>query len=97
MKIKLHPEAVEDLENSIEYYENIDINLKNKFLKDLDITFERLKKHHHIYPFETKYSQKVLMNTFPYIILFTVIKKDINILAIFHTKRDPKKLEKRLS
>ena len=97
MIIKLIPEAEIDLKNSLKYYKNISKGISDKFLKDLDITFEKIKNNPELYPFETKYSQKVLMGDFPYIIFFTIYKTSIIILAIFHTSRNPNILEERLS
>jgi len=88
MTIKLLPEAQNDLNEALEYYFNIDIKLKDKFINDLDITFDKILKFPSLYPYETKTSQKVLMQKFPYIILYEKYKDIIMILAIFHTSRD---------
>ncbi len=97
MKIILHPLAEEDLDESIRYYVNIDKNLKNKFLKELDYTFNQIKDNPNLYPLVTKHSHKKVMQKFPYIIYYTTYDNNINILAIFHTSRNPNILNKRLS
>ena len=97
MKIILHPLAEEDLDESVKYYENIDKNLKNKFLKELDSTFNQIKDNPKLYPLVTKYSRKKVMQKFPYIVYYTIYNNNINVLAIFHTSRNPDILKKRLS
>ena len=96
MIIKLLPEAENDLYEALDYYKEIDISLKNNFINDLDNTFDKILKFPNLYPFETKTSQKILMNKFPYIILYEKYNEIIMILAIFHTKRDPKDLYTRI-
>ena len=95
MTIELLPEAENDLNDALEYYSNIEIKLKDKFINDLDITFDKILKFPDLYPFETKTSQKVLMQKFPYIILYEQYKNIIMILAIFHTSRDDNILKNR--
>ena len=96
MTIKLLPEAQNDLNEALEYYSNIDSKLKNKFINDLDATFNKILKFPNLYPFETKTSQKILMQNFPYIILYEKYKDIIMILAIFHTSRDDNILKNRI-
>ena len=96
MKIKLHPKAEEDLYEALEYYSQIDINLKEKFIYYLDLTFEKILKFPNLYQYETKTAQKVLMDKFPYIVIYEQYQDIIMILAIFHTSRNPTNLKNRI-
>ena len=93
MLIKLHPKAEEDLQEALEYYLTIDITLKDKFINTLDKTFNKILNSPNLYPYETKTSQKILMDKFPYIIIYEQYKNIIMILAIFHTSRNPLSLQ----
>ena len=88
MEIKLHPKAEEDLYEALEYYSQIDINLKEKLIYYLDLTFEKILKFPNLYQYETKTAQKVLMDKFPYIVIYEQYQDIIMILAIFHTSRN---------
>jgi len=92
MTIKLHPLAEEDLKEALDYYFDIDIKLETKFIMDLESTYERILKFPNLYPYETKTSQKILMELFPYIVLYEQYEEIIMIFAIFHTSRDDKEL-----
>lgn len=92
MAIKLHPLAVEDLKEALDYYFDIDIKLETKFIIDLELTYDRILKFPNLYPYETKTSQKILMEGFPYIVLYEQHEDIIMIFAIFHTSRDDKEL-----
>lgn len=95
MTIKLHPKAQNDLKTALDHYFGIDPKLETRFLNTLDLTFSKIKKFYKIYPFETQTAQKCVMKDFPYIIIYEKYENIIMILAIFHTKRDPKNLEER--
>ena len=97
MEVKLHPKAEEDLYEALEHYAKIDINLKEKFIYCLDLTFDKILKFPNLYQYETQTTQKVLMNKFPYIVIYEQYQDIIMILAIFHTSRNPIKLKDRYS
>ena len=92
MTIKLHPKAEEDLHNALNYYYEIDKKLEIKFLKYLELTFDKILQFRNLYPYENKVVQKIIIEKFPYIVLYEQYKDIIMILAIFHTKRDPDEL-----
>jgi len=96
MDIKLHPKAEEDLKKALEHYFKIDLDLKKKFIHYLDLTFNKILNFPNLYQYETKTSQKVLMEKFPYIVIYEQYKGIIMILAIFHTSRNPINLEDRV-
>jgi len=96
MTLRLHPKAEDDLANTLNYYHEIDEKLEAKFLKYLEITFDKIKKFTNLYPFENEVAQKVTIEKFPYIVLYEQYEDMIMILAIFHTKRDPYTLANRV-
>jgi len=96
MKIKLHPKAEEDLYEALKYYSQIDVKIKEKFIYHLDSTFEKIIKFPNLYQHETKTIQKVLMDKFPYIVMYEQYQDIIMILAIFHTSRNPNNLKNRI-
>ncbi len=94
MIIRLHPKAEEDISDALNYYYEIDKRLEAKFLKYLELTFDKILQFTNLYPYENETVQKVVVEKFPYIILYEQYDDFIMILAIFNTKRDPKNLMK---
>jgi plasmid stabilization system protein ParE len=90
--LKLHPLAENDLKIALNYYFDISPKLQKRFLSHLDKHFNNILKSPNLYQFETKTSQKVVMNKFPYIIIYEQYQEIVMILAIFHTKQNPTKL-----
>jgi hypothetical protein len=66
--IKLHPKAEEDFQEALNHY--FKINLEKKFIHYLDLTFKKILDFPNLYQYETKTSQKVLMDKFPYIVIY---------------------------
>ena len=66
MTIRLHPFAEEDLEKALNYYFEIAEALELKFLKHLELTFNKILQSPKIYPFENNFVQKVVVEKFPY-------------------------------
>ena len=95
MNIKLHPKAEKDLQAALSHYCKIDLNLEKKFIYYLDLTFNKILDFPNLYQYETKTSQKVLMDKFPYIIIYEQYQNLIMVLAIFHTSRNPINLQDR--
>ncbi len=96
MTVRLHPKAEEDLINALNYYYEIDEKIEAKFLKYLELTFDKILKFANLYPYENEVAQKVIVEKFPYIVLYEQYEDMIMILAIFHTKRDPDTLTDRV-
>ena len=94
MTIRLHPQAEDDLSDALNYYYTIDESLETKFLNYLESTFDKIAKFTNLYPYENETIQKVVVEKFPYIILYEQYDDFIMILAIFNTKRDPEILMK---
>ena len=96
MTIKLHPKAEEDLSDALNYYYDIDQKLEAKFLKYLELTFNKILQFTNLYPYENEVAQKIIVEKFPYIVLYEQYEDIVMILAIFHTKRDSNELISRV-
>ncbi|MGE4418751.1 MAG: type II toxin-antitoxin system RelE/ParE family toxin [Sulfurimonas sp.] len=95
MTLKLHPLAENDLRIALNYYFDLSPKLEKRFLSYIDKQFNNILNSPNLYQYETKTSQKVVMKKFPYIIIYEQYEDIIMILAIFHTKQNPKKLTQR--
>ena len=95
MTLKLHPLAENDLKIALNYYYEISPKLEKRFLSHIDKQFTNILSSPDLYQYETKTSQKVVMKKFPYIIIYEQYEGALMVLAIFHTKQSPSKLEER--
>ena len=89
-KIKIEPEAIEDIQLAIRWYNKQQTGLGKKFFTELKKHFNLLK----INPFyQIRYDDVhcLPLNKFPFMIHFTInqTKKLVIVRAIFNTSRNP--------
>ncbi|MFN8256254.1 MAG: type II toxin-antitoxin system RelE/ParE family toxin [Bacteroidales bacterium] len=96
-EIIISPEAEQELNISKEFYESKQAGLGKRFVKEVDNTINRIIENPVQFPkIKQKQVRKANVNRFPFGIYFAVKDSIINILAVFHFSRNPKKIKKRL-
>lgn len=87
--------ALQDAQEAIDYYEEQQAGLGERFEKELNQQITLLEKNPF---FRIRYDQIrcLPLNKFPYMIHFTIDEpaKTISVMAVFHTAQNPKKMEK---
>ncbi len=73
-----------------DWYEEQQEGLGDQFLKALDGSFGRAEKSPFAYAIIRKSFRQVLLTTFPYAVVFEVLKNDVVVYAVFHTSRNPR-------
>jgi len=90
-KIKIEPEAVEDIQNAIVWFNKQQTGLGKKFLSELKLHINLLKTNPF---FQIRYDKVhcLPLKSFPFMIHFTVseIESLVIIRAVFSTHRNPK-------
>ena len=96
--LQLTKQAKDDVDKSVEYYDSQSPNLGIEFYLEFLDFCNRIENNPERYP--TKYPpyRRALMKKFPYIIFYEVDVKNntIDVFAIWHNKRDYRKLKDRL-
>jgi plasmid stabilization system protein ParE len=96
MKYKFHPEAENELNLSIDYYEECQVGLGYDFAQIIYSAIEGIADYPDMWPVFHEDIQRRLVNRFPYAILYSNEVKFIYILAIMHLSRDPNYWKARL-
>jgi len=78
-----------------EWYEEQQVGLGERFLQELEGSFKRIEKWPTSYAKIKSNFRQVILTTFPYVIVFEIIDKDVVVYAVFHTSRSPRKKFKR--
>jgi toxin ParE1/3/4 len=90
-KIKVDPEALDDIQENINWYNSQQPGLGKRFHKEVKSYFNKLKSNPF---FQVRYDDVhcLPLKKFPYMIHYTINEKDklVIIHAIFNTSRDPK-------
>lgn len=84
-----------EIENAIDYYAEISINLASKFYIQLDFAYQNISANPY-YQKRYKNFRAITITSFPFILFFIIEeeKQQIKILSCFHTSRNPKKYPK---
>lgn len=94
---RISTEAEKDITKAYSWYEKEHPGLGDNFLESLDTAREAILKNPLAFAF--RYKSKVrgyVMEKFPFIILFILNDPFIDVISVFHTSQNPRKLEKRV-
>jgi plasmid stabilization system protein ParE len=91
-KIVLSSMAVKELDESFLWYEDRQEGLGDRFISFIEKAFRLIELTPERYPKKSKFYREFAVDKFPYVILYEYIieEQKINILHVFHTKRNPK-------
>ncbi len=91
MNFRLTLEAVRELEAAAAYYDSCSAELADDFLAEFELTVGRVVAFPHAWTQLSTATRRCLFNRFPYCIVYSVEYDQIQILAVMHLQRKPKK------
>lgn len=89
MRFRYHPEAEEELLHSIRYYESRAEGLGAEFLDEVEKTLALIQSFSDLGTLLTEADRRMLVERFPYGIIYTKYEDHVMIYAIMHLKRSP--------
>lgn len=91
-RLKVLPEAKTDIAEIVEWYNNEQRGLGKRFFESLKLKLEFVRKNPHHWQIGYRDVRSVLIDKFPYQILFWIDDSvnSIIVFAITHTSRNPK-------
>ena len=96
-KLRFHPEAVLEIQNSLHWYaehsKNAEINLK----EELNDSFQKILSFPFLSIPRYKSFRSYSLKKFPFQIVYSVHNDIIFVISVFHTSRNPEDLEERIS
>ncbi len=95
--LNVSQEVEDDMFDVCKWHEQQRVGLGEEFLNAVDDSTQILLQNPKTY--RVRYKRNIrayLIHRFPYIILYLVEKKDVNVLAVFNTSRDPLIWKKRV-
>ena len=96
-KIKIEPEAINDIQEATDWYNEQLQGLGSRFQKQVIVKINSLKNNPSTYAVRYTDVRCMIIKKFPFIVHFTIDenKKLVEVFAIFHTSRNPKIWEER--
>ena len=96
----LSTDAIADLEDAVDWYEEKRSDLALDFLLSYQEAINLLKNNPFLYAKVYSNLRKALMKKFPYAIYYRMLDsqpKTVEVIAVFHTSRNPKIWKKRFN
>src|SRR5690349_15011923 len=89
MLIRISPEADAELTEAREWYSHHRKNLDLEFMKCIDDALLRVVNNSRAFPVVYKSLRRVVIRRFPFAIFYETRATEIEVIAIFHSRRDP--------
>jgi plasmid stabilization system protein ParE len=89
MKLEFHPEAEEEFLEAVSYYEAQVPGLGERFDAEVRAAGARLLRYPEIGPFIDTELRKLVLDRFPYYVIYSVSSEAVYIVAVAHEKRKP--------
>jgi len=97
VKFTFHPEARNELYQTIDYYQEQNARLGFEFLEEIYSTVQRIIEFPKAFPSLSKNTRRCITNRFPFAVIYKVRLNEIFIVAITHLARKPGYWKKRIS
>ena len=95
-RVFVREDAVEDLQAATSWYEGQRPGLGDELTEEFDTTMRRAASTPEAFPFVLPTIRRALVKRFPYAIYFRTVGDAIQVLAVFHARRDPAVLRAKL-
>lgn len=80
------------LDEAYVWYEQKSPGLGERLLQEVIIGFKNLQYHPEYYTKSKDNYRQLILNSFPYKLVFEIIGTDVIVYSIFHTSRNPENL-----
>ena len=89
MKVRFHPEAVSELNNAVDYYEEQETGLGIDFIKEIQKGIAMISKYPDSWQQVSASTRRYLVKKFPFGLIYMRSEKIIYIIAVMHLNRKP--------
>lgn len=89
MKYFLHPQAREELEQTILFYKKQQAGLEKRFIEAVEDAINRVCRNPLLYRKIDKDVRKCRLLHFPYAIIFRINPARVEIIAVMHLRKQP--------
>ncbi|HEY4125553.1 MAG TPA: type II toxin-antitoxin system RelE/ParE family toxin [Rhizomicrobium sp.] len=95
-RVLFRQEAENDVAEAFAWYESRSKGLGADFLRALDVAVSSIQRRPSLHREIAPGRRRVLLRRFPYSVVYYLHNEDLVIVACFHGKRDPRRLQDRL-
>jgi|SRR5262245_1398332 len=96
MIIRFTPEADTELAESRLWYARQRENLDLEFMQSIDDALARIAANPNLCPIVYRNLRRAVVRRFPFAIFYEIAIDEIQVIAVFHSRRDPEKWKVRV-
>lgn len=97
LAIVFRPEAKADVLAAHDWYEQQQSGLRAGYVDALNVLLDRIKTMPRMYAAVLRNARRAKLRTFPYLIYYRVHADRIEVVAVLHGSRDPKRWQERVN
>jgi plasmid stabilization system protein ParE len=87
--LEITPEAEADIKQAYSWYESQHIGLGQNFLTCLEQVIVRISRSPEIHAITYRHVRQTLLRKFPYVVCYVFENDRVEVIAVFHGRRDP--------
>lgn len=95
-KLLLQPEAEQDIDNGCDWYNGERDGLGDEFLTSVNHLLIEIRETPELYAAGYKSVRQVQLDRFPYIVYYRMINNDVEVIAVQHSSRHPRRWRSRI-
>jgi plasmid stabilization system protein ParE len=96
MIIRFTPEADAELAEARQWYARQREDLDIEFMERIDDALSRIARNPNLYPIVYGTLRRAVVRRFPFAVFYEVTADEIQVIAVFHSRRDPERLKLRV-
>ncbi|HEV7398165.1 MAG TPA: type II toxin-antitoxin system RelE/ParE family toxin [Pyrinomonadaceae bacterium] len=96
MIIRFTPDADTELAEAREWYAHQRANLDLEFMECIDDALSRVARDPQLYPAVYGTLRRIVVRRFPFAVFYEITPSEIQVIAVFHSRRDPEGWKSRL-
>ena len=96
MIVRFTPEADNELVEARQWYARQRNDLDLEFMQSIDDALSRVVANPQQYPMVYRTLRRCVVRRFPFAIFYTVSADEIEVVAVFHSRRNPRRWKSRL-
>jgi plasmid stabilization system protein ParE len=89
MSVEFHPDAQQELEDAVAYYDGISSEIGDAFIAEVKRTLQRIEQFPEAWSQLSNNTRRCRVATFPYGLIYAVREQEILIVAFMHLQRQP--------
>lgn len=96
MILRFTPDADAELAEARQWYSQQRLNLDIEFMEEIGEAVARIRSNPYLYPVVYKTLRRVVARRFPFAMFYEITTEEIQVVAVFHSRRDPERWKSRV-